>query len=329
MKLLGSFLWSKRRTLAAFLLFAAIFGTVFALYHLPLAAVVYPAALCAAVGLVLLLLEYHRVQRTHRTLRQLAAQTQVALSGLPRPDGPLEADYQALLAQSQQALEGLRAADAADYQEMMDYYTVWAHQIKTPIAAMKLTLQNEDSPVSRQLRGDLLRIEQYVQMVLTYLRLDNGGSDFVFRECALDDVIRPAVRKFAPEFIGRRLRLNYEPLQTRVITDEKWLGFVVEQVLSNALKYTRQGGVSITLEAPKTLCIADTGIGIAPADLPRVFEKGYTGYNGREDRAASGIGLYLCRRVCDELGAAITVSSRVGEGTQVRIDLSQYRLRPE
>ena len=100
-------------------------------------------------------------------------------------------------------------------------------------------------------------------------------------------------------------------------------------MLSNAIKYTRQGGVSITLEVPKTLCIADTGIGIAPADLPRVFEKGYTGYNGREDRAASGIGLYLCRRVCDELGAAITVSSRVGEGTQVRIDLSQYRLRPE
>ena len=212
---------------------------------------------------------------------------------------------------------------------MTEYYTAWAHQIKTPIAAMHLTLQNEDTPSARRLSAELFRVEQYVEMVMTYLRLEPGSSDYVFRACALDGVIREAVKKFSHEFIDRRLRLDFEPTGLTVVTDEKWLGFVLEQLLSNALKYTRQGGIRIGLSAPRMLYIADTGIGIAPEDLPRIFERGYTGRTGRIDRRASGIGLYLCRRVCERLGVGISAQSEPGRGTRVFLDLEQYELHAE
>ena len=215
------------------------------------------------------------------------------------------------------------------YQDMLDYYTLWAHQIKTPIAAMRLRLQSEDSDFARRLLSDLGRIEQYVEMVLTYLRLEGEGTDYVFCEARLDDIVRPALRRFAGEFIARRLTLDYTPTDVRVLTDEKWLSFVIEQVLSNALKYTPQGGVSVYVEEPKTLCIRDTGIGIAPEDLPRVFERGYTGLQGRADKRASGIGLYLCRRICRNLGHTITAESRPGEGTTVRIKLEEKKITVE
>lgn len=215
-------------------------------------------------------------------------------------------------------------ADAARYREMVDYYTAWVHQIKTPIAAMRLTLQPDDTPNARRLMSQLLRIEQYVDMVLMYLRLDEGTSDYVIRACDLDGIIRQSLRKFAGEFIDRKLTLHYEPLHLSVVTDEKWLGFVVEQVLSNALKYTPDGGsITIDAEAPATLCIRDTGIGITAEDLPRIFDRGYTGRNGRTYRQASGIGLYLCRRICRDLGHTITASSAAGEGTVLRLDLSR------
>ena len=166
-------------------------------------------------------------------------------------------------------------------------------------------------------------------MVLTYLRLNSESTDYVIREYDLDEIIRPSVRKFAGEFIGRKLSLQYEPLHTSVITDEKWLSFVIGQVLSNALKYTPSGSISITLEPEKKLCIRDTGLGIAPEDLPRIFENGYTGYNGRMDKKASGIGLYLCRRICTKLGHSITARSEVDVGTAITIDLSRQKLEVE
>ena len=221
------------------------------------------------------------------------------------------------------------AASQQGYQELVEYYTVWAHQIKTPIAAMRLLLQDADTDEQRALLEQVQSVEQYVEMVLGYLRLESPSSDYVIRNYALDDIVRQAVRKYASQFIRRRLRLEYTPLNVSVITDEKWLLFVIEQVLSNALKYTRSGSVSIMLEAPKTLCIRDTGIGIASEDLPRVFEKGFTGCNGRTDKRATGIGLYLCRRILEKLGHTIAITSTVGEGTTVRICLQQDALEVE
>ena len=329
MKLFFSYLNQRKKVIGLFFLFALIHMAVFALYRLPVAATGYPVALCLVIGLIAIVLDYRKTARHHRTLSAIQSMTDAITLPLPGPEGILEEDYQQIVRLMCDEMRQ-RAGDAGrKYQEAIDYYTVWAHQIKTPIASMRLHLQNEDSPLSRQLSSDLTRIEQYADMVLTFLRLDSDSTDYVIRAYDLDAIVRQAVRKFSGDFIARKLKLIYEPMDAKIITDEKWLSFVVEQVLSNALKYTPSGSIRIYMEAPKTLCIQDTGIGIAPEDLPRIFEKGYTGYNGRSDRKASGIGLYLCKRICQNLGHSISAASVPGEGTVVRIDLYQKELETE
>ena len=235
-----------------------------------------------------------------------------------------EADYRSLVILLAESRRAIRTQEEQRYGDMVDYYTMWAHQIKTPIASMRLTLQNEDSDLARSLSGDLMRVEQYVEMVMVFLRLGSTTTDYVIRAHSLDDIVRPAVRKFAGEFIRRRLRLDYQPLDRTVVTNAKWLGFVVEQVLSNALKYTAHGSVTIAMDGDD-LCIRDTGMGIAPEDLPRIFDRGFTGLNGRRDTRASGIGLYLCRRICRSLGHTIRASSVPGQGTEIRIGLGRKK----
>lgn len=306
-----------------------IFTVSFALYGLPLGAILYPAALCAAAGGIILLFSLRKARAVCQELSLMQRHPADLPDELPAAQSPQEQAYQALLLALHTDRQRLKSDMDARYHDMTEYYTVWAHQIKTPIAAMRLALQNEDTPLSRRLTGEVGRVEQYVQMALTYLRLGSDSSDYVIRSCALDDIVRPAVRRFAGEFIQRKIQLNYQMLNYTVITDEKWLGFVVEQVLSNALKYTPQGSVSIYMESEGVLCIRDTGIGIAPEDLPRVFEKGYTGYNGRSHRKASGLGLYLCREILTRLGHSVSAESQVDHGTTIRIDLRQHKTMQE
>ena len=312
--MLTGYLRQRCRTLLAFFLFGGIFAAAFALYQLPLRAVAYPFVLCAAAGAVLLILDYRRVLRQHRRLELLRQLPEELADALPPADTVKEADYRSLVTLLAESRRAIRTQEEQRYGDMVDYYTMWAHQIKTPIASMRLTLQNEDSDLARSLSGDLMR--------------DSSTTDYVIRSHSLDDIVRPAVRKFAGEFIRRRLRLDYQPLDRTVVTDAKWLGFVVEQVLSNALKYTVSGSVTIAMDGDD-LCIRDTGMGIAPEDLPRIFDRGFTGLNGRRDTRASGIGLYLCRRICRSLGHTIRASSVPNQGTEIRIGLGQKKTLPE
>ena len=311
------------------LLCAGIFFLIFVLEEINLKAAVYPTVLCLAFGLLFLLCGYLRYKKTGQKLEHLLQGEGPYEDSLPVAQDGIELGYQELIRKEEQQQRKEHARWEKSGQDMEDYYATWVHQIKAPIAVMNVLLQQEDTETNQNLKAELFRVEQYVEMVLGYLRLESPSSDYVIRNYALDDIVRQAVRKYASQFIRRRLRLEYTPLNVSVITDEKWLLFVIEQVLSNALKYTRSGSVSITLEAPKTLCIRDTGIGIAPEDLPRVFEKGFTGCNGRTDKRATGIGLYLCRRILEKLGHTIAITSTVGEGTTVRIGLQQDALEVE
>ena len=329
MELFFQYLKQRRRIWILCAVFCLIFAVSFLLYHLPIEAVIYPTLLSAVLGILVMVFDFLRVKREHEALSSIRSMTDVIAESLPRTDGIMDEDYQQILRLLCEEQNNYRTQINRKYADMIDYYTVWAHQIKTPIASMRLHLQNEDSVLSRTLASDLHRIEQYVEMVLTFLRLNSESTDYVIKEYDLDKIIKSAVRKFSADFIGRKLSLVYEPVNTTVITDEKWLSFVIEQVLSNALKYTPAGSITITLENEKTLRIRDTGIGIAPEDLPRVFENGYTGYNGRADKKASGIGLYLCKRICNNLGHTITARSIVDVGTIIDIDLAQTKLEVE
>ena len=325
MKLFLRYLQSKLGVILLFLAFGAVLAFSFVLYRLPAEAVLYPAALCVLLGVGVLLLDFFRVRRRHMVLRDLKEID----AELPEVRDIEAEDYREIVRLLREANREARTRSETDMAAMVDYYTLWVHQIKTPIAAMRLRLQDEDSELSRALLSDLGRIERYVSMVLTYLRLENGATDYVIKETDLDSVIRPVLRQFAGEFISRKLKLDYTPAERKVLTDGKWLSFVVEQVLSNALKYTPSGSVSISMEEPAVLVIRDTGIGIPPEDLPRVFERNYTGLAGRADTRASGIGLSLCKSVCDRLGHTISIESTPGEGTSVRIDLSARKLEIE
>ncbi len=325
----GTYLKERMGTIAGFLMAVGIFGLTFGLYRFPPEAVFYPALLSALVLLGIMIWEWRKAERKHQRLRELISLPDDLMETLRAYDHQEDQDYQELML----ALAEKSAGEAYGYQrhltDTMEYFTTWVHQIKTPISSMRLRLEGLDSTTSRALSEDLFRIEQYVEMVLTYLRLDSESTDYVFRECSVDEVIKSTLRKFAGQFIGRGLKLSYEETDLNIVTDEKWLAFVLEQITSNALKYTPEGGITIGVEKPGRLYVKDTGLGIAPEDLPRIFEKGYTGYRGREDKRASGLGLYLCKRICDNLGIRIWAESAPGEGTCVYLDLEQKKSDPE
>lgn len=328
MSFFKGYLKERWKRLLMLLLFACIFAFSFWVYRLPVRAVMYPCALCLLFGAVFVVYDMTKAYRRHKFFEELHRRNTELISALPEPEGIVDSDYQQLISVLKEKIAEITAQTDSRIRDTVDYYTIWAHQIKTPIAAMRLTLQKEDVPEARRLASELSRIEQYVEMVLVFVRLGSDYSDYVFARQDIDEIIRSSVKKFASEFIDRRIRLEYDSVDIQAVTDEKWFAFVVEQLLSNALKYTREGSIKIYSEG-KVLCIKDTGIGIAPEDLPRVFDKGYTGCNGRTDRRASGLGLYLCRRICQNLGIDISISSTVGEGTTVRLDLGQYKLGKE
>ncbi|HEX3022445.1 MAG TPA: ATP-binding protein, partial [Lachnospiraceae bacterium] len=177
---------------------------------------------------------------------------------------------------------------------------------------------------------EVFKIEQYASMVLEYLRIENMNSDLILRPCMLSEVTRKAVKKYATIFIHKRISLDMQELTSKVLTDDKWLSFVIEQLLSNALKYTAKGTIRIyedkDLECRTCLVIEDSGIGIKEEDIERIFDKGYTGFNGRQNQKSSGIGLYLCKQVANKLSHNIKIESKVNQGTKVSIVFSNEYL---
>ena len=299
---------------------------VFSLYDLPLEAVAYAAVLCALACLAALGYGYYRYSARRKHLSYILETLPLNLDTLPEPGEETEALYQEMLARLNEERMKAQTQRQRFYSETTDYYTMWVHQIKTPISALRLLL-SEHEDENRESLGELLRVEQYVEMVLGYLRTEDMSSDMNFSMCSLDEIIREQVHKYARIFVGKKLRLTYEGVEERVLTDKKWLGFVIGQLLSNSLKYTKTGGISIYLSAqqPHTLVIADTGIGIAPQDLPRVFEKGFTGNNGRSENRSTGLGLYLVKKIMKRLNHGIYLESEPGKGTKVYLNLARKK----
>lgn len=346
------------------------------------------------IGFINYLIKYNKLKRT--SMLDIDEQ-----SDMPETSDSVEQLYQEIVENQIISRKKIKAdKDKAD-SEMLQYYGMWVHQIKTPIAAMRLLLQTDISEfandrenkseeninatglenkytdnkedelekiylgfgeLKKELSNELFQIEQYTEMALQYQRVQSETNDFVLEKVKLDKVIRESIRKYAKIFIRKKLAMNYDGTDITVVSDEKWLGFIIEQLLSNAVKYTKSGSITINVgmstlktdvlnnvdkeEQRYKNCenvfdriekkvekgnksrsifveIADEGIGISAEDIPRVFEKGYTGYNGHENKTSTGIGLYLCKQAADKLGHRLEIESEEKKGTKVRVYLTK------
>lgn len=294
-------------------------ASVFGLYGIAAEPLYYAAALSAVMALILFVISLYK---NAKRARDREDELRRALNGERPEEGKdlIERDYRACIGELQKEIMRLGDELTSRRQEDADYYSAWVHEIKTPIAVMRLKLGAQECPQAREMETELTRIERYVEMVLEYLRSD-GGSDLVIEEYPLDELIRAAIRKNASMFVAKRLRLTYGGTDVKLVTDRKQMELILNQLLSNAVKYTPSGGVTIAVESGQ-LQISDTGIGIAQEDLPRIFEKGFTGMNGHLDRRASGLGLYLTGRAADLIRVPIRAESKQGEGSRFTLDLT-------
>ena len=318
MEILKSYLKKNIKVYILFIVFILIFFIMFYLYNLPLEALIYTGSFCFLAALIASFSDYANYKESYKKLNFLEQNILNDLDALPKSLDIRIDYYHKIIEKLYEELEKLTQENRQKNTDMVDYYSMWVHQIKTPIAAMNFLLDNEEVD-QKILQQELFKIERYVEMVLTYIRLDSISSDYVITEINLDEVVKDSVKKYATIFINKKIKLNYVSHETMIISDKKWLSFAFEQILGNSVKYTSAGG-EITIETCENkLIIEDNGIGIKEEDLPRIFEKGFTGFNGRYEQKSSGLGLYLCKKTLDKLGHHIEISSKVGEGTRIEI----------
>ena len=318
MEILKSYLKKNIKVYILFVVFIAIFFIMFYLYNLPLEALIYTGSFCFLTALIASFLDFVNYRESYKKLKFLEKNIINDREDLPKSLDIRIDYYHKIIEKLYEELEKLTQENRQKNTDMVDYYSMWVHQIKTPIAAMNFLLDNEEVD-QKNLQQELFKIERYVEMVLTYIRLDSISSDYVITKINLDEVVKDSVKKYATIFINKKIKLNFVSHETMIISDKKWLSFAIEQILGNSVKYSNTGG-EITIETCENkLIVEDNGMGIKEEDLPRIFEKGFTGFNGRYEKKSSGLGLYLCKKTLDKLGHHIEISSKVGEGTRVEI----------
>lgn len=314
------------KTLCACILCVLILAAIFFLYRVPGETILYAIFLCLLFIVLFMIWDFIRFRRKHRALTVIGQQSDLDMAQFPEAGTQIEADYQSIIAGLLESRAQLVAQYDNSRTEMNDYYTMWAHQIKTPISAMNLLLKADDTAANTALLAELFKIEQYVDMVLSYIRLDSDSTDYIIKPCSLVKIVRECIHKYARIFVMKKIRLIFDEEDFYVLTDEKWLSFVIEQIFSNALKYTHEGQITVSFDRSwPALIIADTGMGIRAEDLPRVFDKGFTGYNGRSGQKSTGIGLYLSKRILNKLSHTISIESEPDKGTTVKIGLDTYK----
>ena len=205
--------------------------------------------------------------------------------------------------------------------EYREYIETWVHEIKTPISAARLMLENDPGESAKPLSRELTRIENYVEQALYYSRSGSVEKDYRIRQTTLRQLVASALRKNAELLIEAGASIRTDGLDRTVYTDVKWTDFMLGQVLTNSVKY-RSGPLEITVTGETAgsavlLTVADNGIGMPEGDLPHLFEKGFTGENGRRGAKSTGLGLYLCKKLCDKMGLAVSLASERGAGTRV------------
>ena len=206
--------------------------------------------------------------------------------------------------------------------EYKEYIEQWIHEVKTPITAIKLICENNRCSFTRELMAELENINRFTEQALYYARSEHTEKDYSVREINLSDVVHGAIADNKYLLRQNNVAVTVEDVEYSIYSDDKWLRFILDQLISNAVKYRADQPVLHFFAVKKTdsiiLSVSDNGIGIPQGDLPRIFEKGFTGQNGRTIHSSTGIGLYLCGRLCDKLGIGISASSE-GKGTTISL----------
>ena len=327
------------------MIFPTIFtGIIFFLYQLSPEPVLYVALLWLLAGLTACMTGFSNYRKKLQQLTLIATAPDINLSRMDTPSDQIESLQQDIMHRLNQMRMNVETAGQKSLEEMTDYYTMWAHQIKTPIFALRLLLQ-ENPSANKEALAELFKIEQYVEIVPRYLRSEDMSSDLTLSCCSLDLVIRDQIHKYAGIFVSRKLSLTYDGISESVLTDEKWLGFVIGQILSNALKYTRADGIHIYLKDVNdshqnsdnlsdtvisststatdtatsiTLIIEDTGIGIPKEKQDAVFNR-FTKLD--EFAKGTGLGLSICKVIAERFDGYIAVESEIGKGSRFSIIL--------
>ncbi|MBG9988582.1 sensor histidine kinase [Aerococcaceae bacterium DSM 111176] len=228
------------------------------------------------------------------------------------------------LQETQNTLKEVKFANIQKERALEDYFMLWVHQIKTPITASKLLLESaQTTPLNQQLKQELISIDNYTNLALNYLKVSHTDSNLNYDKVTLDQIIAPLLRKYRTQFIQSNIKLHYEKIEAEVLTDPNLAQVMIEQIISNALKYNKQGDLWISY-SKDVLAIEDNGQGISEENLPRVFERGYSGMNGQLNEKSSGIGLYMVRLISKRLNHPVSIKSELGEGTTLTIEFNTF-----
>lgn len=284
------FIKYKLNEIIIIIVLSLLFGLIMMLYNLPLEGIVLTAGIIIFLGIIYFsysMMIYKKVCTVQEENLQL-----------------------------KEEIQDIRNEKIEYQSEIESYFLLWVHQMKTPITASKLLLEAEDIQTISQMRHEILQIDNYTNLALSYLKLMNEKTDMVFMEVRMDDLITPLIKRYSIQFIHNDTKLHYEKIYDSVLTDAKWTSVMIEQILNNALKYARGKNIWIKYnEAENILSVKDDGIGINTSDLPKIFEKGFSGYNGRLNDKSSGIGLYIVKTIARRMNVSVSVESELGKGT--------------
>lgn len=322
-----TFLKDKLPFLAAQLLVIVFFGFVLMMLHASAAAIVLTCGLAVLLMLTEMAWEFiHRVryyERLYHMLDQMEHKQYIAAMLEPPTFGDA-AVLCDILQQATKAMNDEIAGYEKTQKEYREYIEQWIHEIKVPISCISLLCGNNPNDATRSIAKENTRIESYVEQALYYARSTNLEKDYIIRSVQLDLLIKACAKKYSRELIACNTKLAFDGLDVTVYADPKWLDFVLGQIISNSIKYKREGNLTLSILAQKqkdqvVLSIADNGIGIPECDMSRITEKGFTGENGRRFAKSTGIGLYLCRQLCEKMSLGFFIDSEQEIGTTVRI----------
>lgn len=330
MKNLLLYIKNRIRVIIGIIIAVIIFMVIFYLSRASMEPLLYSMEISAFFLVIFGIIDYREFKKKYELLKKELNVEQIYEYEIPSEyyENVIEYEYIKLVNRLICMLKQNNEDTASAARDLMDYYAVWAHQIKTPISAQKLLVQTmENGDISedkiKQIKQELFKIEMYVDCVMNYLRLEDMSNDFVFEGISLEKSVKNVVKRLATQFIYKKISIQIDVSDRIIYTDKKWFEMILEQLLLNSLKYTDINGKVAIYEQDGNIVIEDNGIGISKEDIPRIMERGYTGLNGRMEKKSSGIGLYLCKKAGDKLGIEFEFKSEQNIGTKVHIKVEQ------